>query len=200
MTDTISSKIQKLEANDWSFFETETYKSDGEDKGRSFIHISGAKGNIDITIGFPTPNDANGTIYIALRDDVELYNVPLFDVMRVPMDVIRKTLDENGYADLAFLATREGFEHFFSAENSSHLIERPATATASSATGVLNKIAIMFQSGDDDHIKVDGADLLSIAQAITMLARTLDEGTVVGMMETMVDKYIDAIKSDREVA
>ncbi|WP_271298922.1 hypothetical protein [Sphingomonas sp. CV7422] len=115
MTDVISSKVQKLEENDnWSFFETEAYKSNGEDNGRSFIHINGAKGDIDITIGFPMPSDVNGTLYIARRDDAEMMNVPVLgkSPMRAPLDEIRATLEAQGFGELVFLATRAGIENF----------------------------------------------------------------------------------------
>ena len=64
-------------------------------------------------------------------------------------------------------------------------------------TTIQEKITAMFDCGNSDEIKVDGADLLSIAEALASIAERIGDNRALGIIENMADKHADAIGSDR---
>jgi len=67
-------------------------------------------------------------------------------------------------------------------------------------TTVQEKITAMFDRDDDEEMRVDGTDLLTIAEAIASIARKVGDNRALAIIEMLVDKHIDAVESDRESA
>lgn len=62
---------------------------------------------------------------------------------------------------------------------------------------VQQKITAMFDCGDNEEVQVDGTDLLTIAEAIASIAEKIDDKRAMAIIEGLIEKHADAIKSDR---